>query len=134
MTRFLSLMGFRLSPAADHGEGARRRTEACGRRVEGARPGRGGRDRERERRARMIRFAHHLDLMSTGHLSGAEVELLEAAGVGSVAELAVRSPGELRARMGEANETLRVVAVVPSLCRVRALVLRAALRAGDAES
>lgn len=117
--RFPDLMDFTRPPGAAYGDGT---------------PRQGERGRNGERTVRLTRFAHHVDLMRTGRLSSAEVELLEAAGVGSVAELAVSSPDELRARMAEIREGLETEAPVPSLCRVRGLVLRAALRAGDSLS
>ena len=67
---------------------------------------------------RILKFVNHADLMRIRGVGGEYAELLEAAGVDSVPELATRNPQNLATRMAEENAKKRLVRVVPSALRV----------------
>lgn len=64
--------------------------------------------------SRVQRFINHADLLRIRGVGGEYAELLEAAGVDSVPELAQRNADNLAARMVEVNEQKRLVRNVPS--------------------
>lgn len=74
---------------------------------------------------RMLRFVNHADLMRVKGIGGETSELLEAAGVDSVPELARRSPENLHAAMQKANEEKKLVRRVSSLSQVQDFVQQA---------
>lgn len=64
--------------------------------------------------SRVQRFVNHADLFRIKGVGGEFAELLEAAGVDSVPELAQRSAANLAARMEEVNEQKHLVRSVPA--------------------
>jgi len=62
---------------------------------------------------RILRWANHCDLYRIRGVAGEMAELLEAAGVDTVKELARRVPANLAEAMKAANETRKLVRVVP---------------------
>jgi predicted flap endonuclease-1-like 5' DNA nuclease len=74
---------------------------------------------------RMLRFVNHADLMRIKGIGGETSELLEAAGVDSVPELAQRNPENLHAAMVQANEQKNVVRRVSALSQVQGFVEQA---------
>lgn len=62
---------------------------------------------------RILRWANHCDLYRIGGVAGEMAELLEAAGVDTVKELARRVPANLAAALRAANETRKLVRAVP---------------------
>lgn len=67
---------------------------------------------------RVLKFVNHADLMRVKGVGGEYSELLEAAGVDSVPELAVRNATNLAAKMAEVNMTRKLVRSVPSAAMV----------------
>lgn len=70
----------------------------------------------------LLRFVNHADLMRIKGVGGEYSELLEAAGVDSVPELAQRNAASLAAKLAEANEAKRLVRAVPSESQVAAWI------------
>lgn len=70
----------------------------------------------------MLRFVNYADLMRIKGVGGEFAELLEAAGVDSVPELAQRKPENLHTKMKEINESRRVVRRIPSTKVIRSWV------------
>lgn len=64
--------------------------------------------------SRLLRFVNHADLFRIKGVGGEYAELLEAAGVDSVPELAQRNADNLAQRMAEVNEQKRLVRSLPS--------------------
>ncbi len=63
---------------------------------------------------RILRFVNHADLCRIKGVGGEYAELLEAAGVDSVPELAQRNAENLATRMAEVNAQKRLVRSLPS--------------------
>lgn len=63
---------------------------------------------------RLLKLVNHADLMRIRGVGGEYAELLEAAGVDSVPELATRSVDNLVRRMAEVNAARKLVRAVPS--------------------
>ena len=63
---------------------------------------------------KLLRLVNHADLMRIDGIGGEFAELLEAAGVDSVPELAQRNAESLAAKMEELNEVKKLVRRVPS--------------------
>jgi predicted flap endonuclease-1-like 5' DNA nuclease len=66
----------------------------------------------------ILRWVNHADLFRIRGVAGEYAELLEAAGVDSMPELARRNPDNLAAALVEANETRKLVRQVPSAKQV----------------
>lgn len=66
----------------------------------------------------ILKFVNHADLMRIKGVGGEYAELLEAAGVDSVPELAMRNPTNLAARMMDENAKRKLVRLVPSAATV----------------
>ncbi len=64
--------------------------------------------------SRILRFVNHADLCRIKGIGGEYSELLEAAGVDSVPELAQRNADNLAAKIAEVNEVKSLVRQVPS--------------------
>lgn len=64
--------------------------------------------------SRILRFVNHADLCRIKGVGGEYAELLEAAGVDSVPELAQRNAENLAKHMAEVNEQKRLVRSLPS--------------------
>lgn len=64
--------------------------------------------------ARILEWVNHADLMRIKGVGSEYADLLEAAGVDTIPELAQRSPGNLAAKLEEVNETKKIVRRVPS--------------------
>lgn len=64
--------------------------------------------------SRILRFVNHADLCRIKGVGGEYSELMEAAGVDSVPELAQRNAANLAAKMAEVNEEKKLVRSVPS--------------------
>jgi predicted flap endonuclease-1-like 5' DNA nuclease len=62
----------------------------------------------------VLKWVNHADLFRIKGVGGEYAELLEAAGVDTVPELAQRSPANLAARMAEVNAAKSLVRQVPS--------------------
>lgn len=75
--------------------------------------------------SRLLRFVNHADLFRIKGIGGEYSELLEAAGVDSVAELAQRKPENLHPKMVETNEKKSLVRVVAGLDKVADWVAQA---------
>jgi predicted RecB family nuclease len=73
----------------------------------------------------VMRWVNHADLFRIKGVAGEMSELLEAAGVDTVAELAQRVPANLHAKMREVNETKKLVRQPPSESQVAAWVAEA---------
>jgi predicted flap endonuclease-1-like 5' DNA nuclease len=63
--------------------------------------------------ARLLKYVNHADLMRVKGVGGEYAELLEAAGVDSVPELANRNPENLTRRMVEVNASRKLVRALP---------------------
>ncbi len=74
---------------------------------------------------RVRRFVNHVDLMRIRGVGGEFAELLEAAGVDSVPELARRNPANLARTLAVVNGKERLVRVVPSQTRVGGWIAQA---------
>ena len=75
--------------------------------------------------SRVLKFVNHADLMRIKGVGGEYSELLEAAGVDSVPELAQRNAANLAQRMADENKRKKVVRVVPSVRSVEKWVAQA---------
>jgi predicted flap endonuclease-1-like 5' DNA nuclease len=64
--------------------------------------------------AQILKFVNYADLFRIKGIAGQTAELLEAAGVNTVAELAQRNPANLAARLKEVNEAKKVTGKVPA--------------------
>jgi len=64
--------------------------------------------------AQILKFVNHADLMRIKGVGGEYSELLEAAGVDSVPELAQRNAANLMTKMTSVNETKQLVRALPS--------------------
>ena len=62
----------------------------------------------------ILKFVNHADLCRVKGVAGEYAELLEAAGVDSVPELAQRNADNLAAKMQEVNDEKKLVRSVPS--------------------
>jgi predicted flap endonuclease-1-like 5' DNA nuclease len=67
---------------------------------------------------RVLRFVNHADLMRIKGVGGEYSELLEAAGVDTVAELATRKADNLHAKMAEVNAAKKLVRQLPTQAAV----------------
>lgn len=74
---------------------------------------------------RVLRFVNHADLCRIKGVGGEYSELLEAAGVDSVPELANRNAENLAQKMAEVNGQKKLVRVVPAAKSVSAWVTQA---------
>ena len=74
----------------------------------------------------ILKFVNQADLVRIKGVGGEYAELLEAAGVDSVPELAQRKPANLAAKLAEANQARKLVRQVPSEKQVEAWVREAA--------
>lgn len=74
---------------------------------------------------RVLEFVNHADLMRVNGVGGEYSELLEAAGVDSVPELATRNATSLAAKMVEVNLARKLVRAVPSTSMVADWVAQA---------
>ena len=74
---------------------------------------------------RVLKFVNHADLMRVKGVGGEYSELLEAAGVDSVPELARRNATSLAAKMAEVNLARKLVRAVPSTAMVADWVAQA---------
>jgi predicted flap endonuclease-1-like 5' DNA nuclease len=75
--------------------------------------------------SRILKFVNHADLMRIRGVGGEYSELLEAAGVDSVPELAQRNADNLAQKMADMNARKKVVRVVPSSKSVKKWVSQA---------
>jgi predicted RecB family nuclease len=66
----------------------------------------------------ILRWVNHVDLFRVKGVAGEYAELLEAAGVDTVPELAQRNPENLHAALAAANEPKKLVRQVPALSQV----------------
>jgi len=62
----------------------------------------------------ILKWANHADLMRVKGVGGEYAELLEAAGVDTIPELATRKAENLLAKMNEVNEVKKLVRKVPT--------------------
>ncbi|MAT84609.1 MAG: ferredoxin [Gammaproteobacteria bacterium] len=74
----------------------------------------------------ILKFVNQADLFRIKGVGGEYAELLEAAGVDSVPELAQRKPANLAAKLAEVNQARKLVRQVPSEKQVEAWVREAA--------
>lgn len=75
--------------------------------------------------SRVLRFVNHADLMRIKGIGGEYSELLEAAGVDSVPELAQRNAVNLHRKLSEANAAKKLVRNVPGLPAVQGWIEQA---------
>ena len=75
---------------------------------------------------RILKFVNHADLMRIKGVGGEYAEILEAAGVDSVPELARRNAANLADAMASANSAKKLVRAVPTKKRVAGWVNQAA--------
>jgi len=68
--------------------------------------------------AQILKFVNYADLFRIKGIAGQTAELLEAAGVNTVAELAQRNPANLTPKLKEANVTKKVTGKVPTETQV----------------
>jgi predicted flap endonuclease-1-like 5' DNA nuclease len=64
--------------------------------------------------ANVLKFVNHADLFRIKGVAGQTAELLEAAGVNTVAELAQRNPANLATKLKEVNEAKKLTGKVPT--------------------
>lgn len=64
--------------------------------------------------SQILKFVNHADLMRVKGVGGEYAELLEAAGVDTVVELAQRNAENLTAKMAEVNAAKKLVRSLPS--------------------
>lgn len=69
--------------------------------------------------AQILRWVNHVDLFRIKGVAGEYAELLEAAGVDTVVELAQRSPAALYAKLVETNTAKKLVRQVPGEGQVK---------------
>ncbi len=74
---------------------------------------------------KILRFTNHADLMRIKGVGGEYSELLEAAGVDTVVELAQRNAENLHAKMNEVNAKKKLVRQVASQSQVTGWVAQA---------
>ena len=70
----------------------------------------------------VLTWVNHADLMRIKGVAGQFSELLEAAGVDSVKELATRNPENLHAKLTETNEKFSLSGRVPALDSVKDMI------------
>lgn len=75
--------------------------------------------------ARILKWANMADLFRVKGIGPQYAELLEAAGVDTVVELATRKPENLTAKMEEVNLAKKLVRLTPALKSVQGWVARA---------
>jgi predicted flap endonuclease-1-like 5' DNA nuclease len=75
--------------------------------------------------AQLTRWVNHADLFRLKGVGSQFAELLEAAGVDSVPELAQRNAANLRAKMAEVNAEKKLTRAVPTEAMVEAWVAQA---------
>jgi predicted flap endonuclease-1-like 5' DNA nuclease len=75
--------------------------------------------------SRILRFVNHADLMRIKGVGGEYSELLEAAGVDTVPELAQRNAANLHAKMAEVNADKKLVRQLPGAGQVAGWVAQA---------
>ena len=75
--------------------------------------------------AKMLKFVNHADLMRIKGIGGEYSELLEAAGVDSVPEMAQRNAANLVAKMTSVNEEKKLVRALPSEAQVEGWIKEA---------
>jgi predicted flap endonuclease-1-like 5' DNA nuclease len=115
------------------GEGYGRKLVAAGIKTVGDLLVQGGTGEGREAIARktglrdglILKWVHHLDLVRVKGVAGQYAELLEAAGIFTVADLARRSPESLLPKLGETNSARKLVRKLPALSQVEAWVAQA---------
>jgi predicted flap endonuclease-1-like 5' DNA nuclease len=73
----------------------------------------------------VLKFVNHADLFRIKGIGGEYAELLEAAGVDTVVELAGRRPDNLTVKLAEVNEEKKLVRRVPVLKEVEKWVEQA---------
>ena len=64
--------------------------------------------------SQILRFVNYADLFRIKGIAGQTAELLEAAGVNTVAELAQRNAANLAAKLKEVNDTKKLTGKVPT--------------------
>ena len=64
--------------------------------------------------AQILKFVNYADLFRIKGIAGQTAELLEAAGVNTVAELAQRNPANLAAKLKEVNDAKKLTGQVPT--------------------
>jgi predicted flap endonuclease-1-like 5' DNA nuclease len=74
---------------------------------------------------RLLRFINHADLMRVKGIGGEYAELLEAAGVDTVVELAQRNADRLQQQLVTTNEERSLVRTLPAASRVRQWIAQA---------
>lgn len=74
---------------------------------------------------RLLKLVNHADLMRINGIGGEYSELLEAAGVDTVPELAQRSASNLAAKLAEVNAQKKLVRAVPSESQVEGWIKQA---------
>jgi predicted flap endonuclease-1-like 5' DNA nuclease len=74
----------------------------------------------------ILTWVNHADLMRINGIGGQFSELLEAAGVDTVKELAHRNPENLHAKLVETNDKLGVSGRVPSIEDLKDMISQAA--------
>jgi predicted flap endonuclease-1-like 5' DNA nuclease len=72
--------------------------------------------------AQILKFVNYADLFRIKGIAGQTAELLEAAGVGTVAELAQRNPANLAAKLKEVNDEKKLTGKVPAEKQVTAWI------------
>ncbi len=75
--------------------------------------------------ARLLRFVNHADLMRVKGIGSEYSELLEAAGVDTVPELARRKADNLQAKLAEINNTRKLVRQMASASQVESWIEQA---------
>jgi predicted flap endonuclease-1-like 5' DNA nuclease len=75
--------------------------------------------------ALILQWVNHADLFRVKGVAGQYAELLEAAGVDTVVELASRNPKSLLEKMVMTNSEKKIVRAVPNLNRVRTWISQA---------
>jgi predicted flap endonuclease-1-like 5' DNA nuclease len=73
----------------------------------------------------ILKWTNHADLARVKGVGGEYAELLEAAGVDTVPELAQRKPENLLAKMTEVNEEKKLVRRLPTVAQVEGWVEQA---------
>lgn len=76
---------------------------------------------------RILKFVNHADLMRIKGIGGEYAEILEAAGVDSVPELARRNPQNLASSIASVNVSKKLVRAVPTEKRVAGWVKQASM-------
>lgn len=74
---------------------------------------------------RLLRFVNHADLQRLRGVGGEYSELLEAAGVDTVAELAQRNAENLHQKMQQVNARKKLVRALPTAAQVQGWVAQA---------